>query len=88
MATRVQAKSLTEEVETSVAQAANTSRTWFDRLPAEQQRELLLVKEDFLGGRFAGTVGVVSSAIIAACRARGIRTAGKQGVMAWLKKTT
>ena len=88
MATRIQAKPLTDAIMQSVREKAAASRTWFDRLSADEKRELTSVRDEFLAGKYPGTVGVVASAIVAACKARGIRTSGRQGVVAWLKKST
>jgi hypothetical protein len=85
MATRLQAKSLTDAVHGAVARRS-VRKTWYDCLPDGQKRELAAVRAQYHEGQFAGTVGVVANAIIEACKERGIKTAGKQGVVHWLKQ--
>ena len=85
MATRVPAKTLADAVRSAVIRRT-IRKTWYDCLQDSQKKELAAVRAQYHEGQFAGTVGVVASAIIEACKERGIATAGRQGVAHWLKQ--
>jgi hypothetical protein len=59
-------------------------KTWFDRLPAEQQAELASVKASFDSSRHQKRAFAL--AIMEAARERGWKTGGVQAVLAWLNK--
>jgi hypothetical protein len=86
MATRVPAKNLGDEVQSALIARQSSRQTWYDRLPENSKSELAAIRERYRNGEFPGTIGIVATAIVEACKKRGIRTAGRQGVSAWLKR--
>ena len=57
---------------------------WYDKLPAEMQREADAVKAAYLAGTL-GTKSAVATALSDALQSRGVRI-GRNGVMRWLEK--
>ncbi len=57
---------------------------WYDKLPAELQREADAVKSAFLAGTL-GTKTATAVALASALQKRGVRI-GRSGVLRWLEK--
>ena len=58
--------------------------SWFERLPAAAQEELLAVRATF--DPMTHQKNAFASAIMSACADRGWATCGRQGVIDWLDK--
>lgn len=59
-------------------------KSWFDRLPADAQAELLVVKQSF--DPRVHQKNAYANAIIQSCNERGWQTSGRQGVIDWLER--
>lgn len=78
--------SLADEIKAAMAAKKPKPNNWFDRLPAEDQAELIAIKGMWLTGEISGSGVAVAAEIVERCRARGIKTCGPDGVRAWLSK--
>ena len=84
MAAKEPKKSLLDDVLSRAVRNKPGFKTWFDRLPAEAQAELLIVKAAFNPKEHQKNAYATS--IIESCRERGWQTAGRQGVIDWLDR--
>lgn len=78
------AKSLADEVLSSIAQSMPGHLSWFDRLPPDAQAELKVARAAF--DPAVHQKQAYARAVMESCRKRGWQTAGVQGVIAWLKQ--
>lgn len=76
--------SLLDDVLARAQSAKPGFKTWFDRMPADQQAELAAVKASFDPTRHQKRAFAL--AIMEAARERGWETGGVQAVLAWLNK--
>lgn len=77
-------QSLADEVLAQVTNSTPGFACWFDNLPADAQAELESVRQAYDPARHQKLA--YARAVIESCRKRGWKTAGIQGVIAWLKK--
>lgn len=77
-------KSLLDDVLGMVRGSKTGFASWFDRLPEDAKRELAATRQAFDPTKHQQRA--YARAIIEAATQRGWKTAGIQGVVAWLKK--
>lgn len=84
MAAKEPKKSLLDDVLARSLRNKPGFRTWFDRLAADAQAELLAVKGAFDPAQHQKNA--YANAIIQCCRDRGWYVCGRQGVIDWLER--
>lgn len=77
-------KSLLDDVLARATGSKPGFKSWFERLPADAQEELLAVRATF--DPMTHQKNAFASAIMSACADRGWATCGRQGVIDWLDK--
>jgi hypothetical protein len=62
--------------------------TWFDALPPDARKMLSKVRDDYAAGSIQGQKVAIARSIMAVAASKGWKTAGVQGVIAWLNATS
>lgn len=75
--------SLADRLVGKVASTRSGPKTFFDRLPAEQQAEMLEVREKFHRGEYGASATAVAEAL---CGELGLELPGIPTVRIWLTK--
>jgi hypothetical protein len=77
-------KPLTEEIIRGIVATKRGVASWFHKLPAELQAELVAIREQMLAGKIAGTKTALAKSIHAALSGRKLITSAYTEVLRWL----
>jgi hypothetical protein len=78
--------SLADRVAAKVAQRKPVTTSFFSRLPADAQEELLEVRRRWQAGEIPGSAAGLADVLIEEAAASGWQLCGRQGMRLWLAK--